>query len=110
MWQHIAATTEWPKYYWTKGPNPTLGHWLVIDTHTYTHAQKINLSILKLLLIFVAMIIAPLFLQNGFTPLHIACKKNHVRVMDLLLKHAASLEAVTEVREQQKRLMIAANR
>lgn len=39
------------------------------------------------------------FLQNGFTPLHIACKKNHMRVMDLLLKHSASLEAVTEVRE-----------
>lgn len=42
-----------------------------------------------------------LFLQNGFTPLHIACKKNHMRVMDLLLKHAASLEAVTEVMELQ---------
>lgn len=37
--------------------------------------------------------------QNGFTPLHIACKKNHMRVMDHLLKHSASLEAVTEVRE-----------
>lgn len=37
------------------------------------------------------------FFQNGFTPLHIACKKNHLRVMDLLLKHSASLEAVTEV-------------
>lgn len=37
------------------------------------------------------------FSQNGFTPLHIACKKNHMRVMDLLLKHSASLEAVTEV-------------
>lgn len=36
--------------------------------------------------------------QNGFTPLHIACKKNHMRSMDLLLKHSASLEAVTEVR------------
>uniref|UniRef100_A0A3Q2YF41 Uncharacterized protein n=1 Tax=Hippocampus comes TaxID=109280 RepID=A0A3Q2YF41_HIPCM len=32
-------------------------------------------------------------LQNGFTPLHIACKKNHMRSMDLLLKHSASLEA-----------------
>lgn len=42
------------------------------------------------------------FFQNGFTPLHIACKKNHMRVMDLLLKHSASLEAVTEVREQAK--------
>lgn len=39
----------------------------------------------------------PLCFQNGFTPLHIACKKNHMRSMDLLLKHSASLEAVTEV-------------
>lgn len=39
------------------------------------------------------------FVQNGFTPLHIACKKNHMRSMDLLLKHSASLEAVTEVRQ-----------
>lgn len=38
-----------------------------------------------------------LYFQNGFTPLHIACKKNHMRSMDLLLKHSASLEAVTEV-------------
>ncbi|EHB16997.1 Ankyrin-1, partial [Heterocephalus glaber] len=35
-------------------------------------------------------------LQNGFTPLHIACKKNHIRVMELLLKTGASIEAVTE--------------
>lgn len=41
----------------------------------------------------------PLCFQNGFTPLHIACKKNHMRSMDLLLKHSASLEAVTEVRQ-----------
>lgn len=38
-------------------------------------------------------------LQNGFTPLHIACKKNRIRVMELLLKHGASIQAVTEVRE-----------
>lgn len=50
------------------------------------------------------MIIVPLFSQNGFTPLHIACKKNHMRVMDLLLKHSASLEAVTEVREQEQKV------
>lgn len=36
-------------------------------------------------------------LQNGFTPLHIACKKNHIRVMELLLKTGASIDAVTEV-------------
>ncbi|XP_015332578.2 ankyrin-1-like, partial [Marmota marmota marmota] len=35
-------------------------------------------------------------LQNGFTPLHIACKKNHIRVMELLLKTGASIDAVTE--------------
>uniref|UniRef100_S4RQD0 ZU5 domain-containing protein n=1 Tax=Petromyzon marinus TaxID=7757 RepID=S4RQD0_PETMA len=33
---------------------------------------------------------------NGFTPLHIACKKNRIRVMELLLKYGASIEAVTE--------------
>ncbi|TWW78254.1 Ankyrin-3 [Takifugu flavidus] len=37
-----------------------------------------------------------LFAQNGFTPLHIACKKNRVKVMELLLKHGASIQAVTE--------------
>lgn len=37
------------------------------------------------------------FAQNGFTPLHIACKKNRVKVMELLLKHGASIQAVTEV-------------
>lgn len=37
-------------------------------------------------------------LQNGFTPLHIACKKNRIKVMELLLKHGASIQAVTEVR------------
>lgn len=36
--------------------------------------------------------------QNGFTPLHIACKKNRIKVMELLLKHGASIQAVTEVR------------
>ena len=43
--------------------------------------------------------------QNGFTPLHIACKKNHMRVMDLLLKHSASLEAVTEVSAHVRRTL-----
>lgn len=42
--------------------------------------------------------VCPCVLQNGFTPLHIACKKNHSRSLELLLKHSASLEAVTEVR------------
>ena len=34
---------------------------------------------------------------NGFTPLHIACKKNRIKVVELLLKHGASIEATTEV-------------
>lgn len=35
--------------------------------------------------------------QNGFTPLHIACKKNRVKVMELLVKYGASIQAITEV-------------
>lgn len=35
--------------------------------------------------------------QNGFTPLHIACKKNRIKVVELLLKFGASIEATTEV-------------
>lgn len=37
--------------------------------------------------------------QNGFTPLHIACKKNRVKVMELLVKYGASIQAITEVRQ-----------
>ena len=33
---------------------------------------------------------------NGFTPLHIACKKNRIKVVELLLKYGASIEATTE--------------
>lgn len=40
-------------------------------------------------------------LQNGFTPLHIACKKNRVKVMELLVKYGASIQAITEVRRHQ---------
>lgn len=36
---------------------------------------------------------------NGFTPLHIACKKNRIKVVELLLKYGASIEATTEVSE-----------
>lgn len=61
------------------------------------HTQSIYSSIAHLLFIIVGILIRPLFLQNGFTPLHIACKKNHKRVIDHLLKHSASIEAVTEV-------------
>jgi len=35
--------------------------------------------------------------QNGFTPLHIACKKNRIKVVELLLKYGAAIEATTEV-------------
>uniref|UniRef100_A0A671YFU5 Ankyrin 2 n=1 Tax=Sparus aurata TaxID=8175 RepID=A0A671YFU5_SPAAU len=35
--------------------------------------------------------------RNGFTPLHIACKKNRVKVMELLVKYGASIQAITEV-------------
>ena len=35
--------------------------------------------------------------QNGFTPLHIACKKNRIKVVELLLKYDANIEATTEV-------------
>lgn len=38
-----------------------------------------------------------LLYQNGFTPLHIACKKNRVKVMELLVKYGASIQAITEV-------------
>jgi len=33
---------------------------------------------------------------NGFTPLHIACKKNRIKVVELLLKNGAHIEAATE--------------
>ena len=39
---------------------------------------------------------------NGFTPLHIACKKNRIEVVELLLKYGASIEATTEVRERER--------
>lgn len=35
---------------------------------------------------------------NGFTPLHIACKKNRIKVVELLLKYGGTIEATTEVR------------
>lgn len=39
------------------------------------------------------------FAQNGFTPLHIACKKNRIKVMELLVKYGASIQAITEVEQ-----------
>jgi len=35
---------------------------------------------------------------NGFTPLHIACKKNRIKVVELLLKYGAFIKATTEVK------------
>lgn len=68
------------------------------DMNTHTHTQCCAFSPCS----DDNRLVVVVFQQNGFTPLHIACKKNHMRVMDLLLKHSASLEAVTEVREQEK--------
>ena len=34
--------------------------------------------------------------QNGFTPLHIACKKNRIRVIELLLQYGAMVGSTTE--------------
>ena len=35
--------------------------------------------------------------QNGFTALHVACKKNQIAVIELLLRYGAHVEATTEV-------------
>ena len=44
-------------------------------------------------------------LMFGFTPLHIACKKNRIKVVELLLKHGASIEATTEVSNERMRFL-----
>ena len=37
-------------------------------------------------------------IQNGFSPLHVACNKEHADVVELLLSNGADKEALTEVR------------
>ena len=37
------------------------------------------------------------FSQNGFTPLHVACKKNREQVIQLLLKFGANVHSANEV-------------
>lgn len=103
MWRHTAVTTAWPKYCWTKQPNPTLGLWSV--TESVYRAKRVSVCFF----ICLDMIVFGLLPQNGFTPLHIACKKNHMRVMDLLLKHSASLEAVTEVMNANRKRLVQIN-
>lgn len=83
-----------------KGAKPN-SRALVGDKHIHTFTHKVSC-----LTNLVVNLVVPLCFQNGFTPLHIACKKNHMRVMDLLLKHSASLEAVTEVRKQKIKISI----
>ena len=40
------------------------------------------------------------FFQNGFTPLHVACKKNREQVIQLLLKFGANVHSANEVSQQ----------
>lgn len=42
-------------------------------------------------------------LQNGFTALHVACKKNRIKVIELLLRYGALIESTTEVNINQRR-------
>lgn len=38
-----------------------------------------------------------LFRQNGFTPLHVACKKNRTKIIELLLRYGGVIDSTTEV-------------
>ena len=44
--------------------------------------------------------VVPFFFQNGFTPLHVACKKNREQVIQLLLKFGANVHSANEVSQQ----------
>ncbi len=39
------------------------------------------------------------YVQNGFTPFHMACQEGHRDIVSLLLKHGADLQAVNKVRK-----------
>jgi len=36
-------------------------------------------------------------LQNGMTPLHVACRRNNMKVVQLLLKHGVPINITTRV-------------
>jgi len=36
-------------------------------------------------------------LQNGMTPLHVACRRNNIKVVQLLLKHGVPINITTSV-------------
>jgi len=36
-------------------------------------------------------------LQNGMTPLHVACRRNNMKVVQLLLKHGVPINITTSV-------------
>ncbi len=90
MWQLTVVTTESPNCCWTRGPTPTPGHWY--DIKILCNCNNHPVELYKYCLTHPC-----LSWQNGFTPLHIACKKNRVKVMELLVKYGASIQAITEV-------------
>ena len=108
-WPRTAVTTESPSCCWTRGPTPTPGRWYDSEMlwNFFNPLPEIQwvlrcrLSRLRWMLLIVWVPPSPCASmfnrQNGFTPLHIACKKNRVKVMELLVKYGASIQAITEV-------------
>ncbi len=60
--------------------------WLSLPHVTSTH----TFTILDKMLLFT-------FMQDGFTPLHIACQFGKTEIVGLLLQNGASLHALTKV-------------